>query len=47
MKKALLVLMASGVLFASGCLSWQWWLGASQFGYNVSGILDDFGVLTG
>jgi len=47
MKKALLVLMASGVLFAKGCLNGQWWLGASQFTSNVTNILEDVGVLPG
>jgi hypothetical protein len=48
MKKALLVLVATGMLFSSGCLGgWQWWLGLSQFGKNVTDILDNIGVLTG
>jgi len=48
MKKALLVLVASGMLFSSGCLGgWQWWLGASQFASNITNILEDFAVLPG
>ncbi len=48
MKKALLVLMTSGGLFGwGGCLSWKWLEDAAQFGFNVTGILDNLGVLTG
>ena len=47
MKKALLVLVATGMLFSSGCLNWQWWVGASQFASNITNILEDFAVLPG
>lgn len=47
MKKALFALLASGVLFSGSCLNWQWWLGVSQFGKNVTDILDNVGILTG
>ena len=47
MKKALLVLAASAVLFSGSCLNWQWWVGASQFASNITNILEDFAVLPG
>ncbi len=46
-KKALLVLAASATLFGSGCIGTKWLTIASQLGYNITGMLDNLGVLTG
>ncbi len=50
-KKALLFLtVASGVLFSSCWGSGNWWkwiTAASQVAFNVTGTLDNVGVLTG
>ena len=51
-KKALLFLtVASSGLLLSSCWGsgnwWKWITAASQVGYNITGILDNFGILTG
>ena len=49
-KKALLVLAAAATLFSSGCFGGNWWKwieGATQWGFNFTGILDNFGILKG
>ncbi len=49
-KKVMLAILLGGTLLSSGCGSGSWfkWLTvASQLGFNITGILDNVGVLTG
>ena len=50
MKKMLFVLAAGSLLLSSGCGTGSWlkWITvASQLAYNITGSLDNTGVLTG
>ncbi len=49
-KKTWLVLLAAGTLLSSGCGSGVWlkWVTiAAQLGFNITGMLDNLGILTG
>ncbi len=49
-KKVMLAILVGGMLLSSGCGSGSWmkWITvASQLGFNITGMLDNLGILTG